>query len=287
MGKKQFPALFKSRKPPLGQHFLVSRRVREEFYHALCLQPGEWVLEIGAGTGLLTAGLLQRGARVVAVEKDSRLIPRLRQRLSPWSGQYQILRADILDLDWPQLLKKKKIEQVVGSLPYQITSPCLHLLMQHGKLIKTGTFIIQNEVASKFIYQPGRGNYWSLLTAPYWQVKLGKRKISPFAFAPPPRVFSRLIILQRRKNPSWPWEKWPQWQKFLRRAFHQPRKMLRHQFPLPWLEKSGISLQQRAQELTPRQWKALFRLFLASSASVAEKKLLRQTLENNLVKQEN
>jgi 16S rRNA (adenine1518-N6/adenine1519-N6)-dimethyltransferase len=87
---------FKPRKS-LGQHFLVDEAVLERILSAVELSHGDIVVEIGPGLGILTEGLAKRGAKVIAVELDSKLVALLKKRLAPFPD-VRIIRADILRL---------------------------------------------------------------------------------------------------------------------------------------------------------------------------------------------
>src|SRR5574344_182594 len=87
----------------LGQNFLVDKNILDAIVDAAELRPGGRVLEIGPGLGVLTEGLLARGADVTAVEKDSRLAGRLAESLGR-PAHLRVVTADALELDWDAFL---------------------------------------------------------------------------------------------------------------------------------------------------------------------------------------
>jgi 16S rRNA A1518/A1519 N6-dimethyltransferase RsmA/KsgA/DIM1 with predicted DNA glycosylase/AP lyase activity len=91
-----------------GQHFLRSSRLAAELVRDAGVEAGELVVEIGAGTGVLTRALAETGARVIALELDPMLAFDLRQRLSPLHG-VSVFEADALAWDWPTPLQSSRI----------------------------------------------------------------------------------------------------------------------------------------------------------------------------------
>src|SRR5574341_797741 len=113
----------------LGQNFLADAGWRARILRALHVQPGELWLEIGAGHGEMTAELARQGARVIAVELDSKLLPRL-QALAAATPGIAVVAGDILQLDFARLAPGERLK-IFGSLPYYISSPILHKLFAH------------------------------------------------------------------------------------------------------------------------------------------------------------
>ena len=101
----------------LGQHFLSESRSLARIAAATEAGPGDTVLEIGPGPGALTAALLDRGARVIAIEKDPDVLPALRRR----APSVELIEGDALDVDWTALSPTI----VAGNIPYNITSPLI------------------------------------------------------------------------------------------------------------------------------------------------------------------
>ena len=85
----------RSKRPPLGQHFLHDPRIRQQILRELSGRPQDAWLEIGAGHGEMTVGLAETGARVVAVERDQRLAAALRDALAQFPTA-QVIERDVL-----------------------------------------------------------------------------------------------------------------------------------------------------------------------------------------------
>ena len=174
----------------LGQHFLIRGSILERIAAAVCPTPSDLAIEIGPGRGALTEKLLQRAARVVAIEIDPYLVEHLRTKFAQ-EQRLEIVHGDVLSTD----LAQWGPAPLAGNLPYYITSPILE------QSIRTGTpravFLIQKEVAERLVAQPGSRAYGYLTaaTALYADVRL-LFEVKPAAFHPPPKVDSAVVCLE-------------------------------------------------------------------------------------------
>lgn len=147
---------------------------------------GDLVLDIGAGEGAITAPLVEAGARVIAVELHPARARRLRDA---YGDRITVVRQDAADLRLPT-----RPFAVVASVPYGVTSPLLRRLTQRGTRLTSAHLIVQTQAAAR----------WTSRTAPAaarWQRTLDASLgpvIPRWAFTPPPRVDSRVLILRRR-----------------------------------------------------------------------------------------
>src|SRR5580658_1061278 len=136
----------------LGQHFLIRGAILERIAAAACPHPTDLVIEIGPGRGALTETLLQRAARVIAIELDPFLVDHLRAKFAGQS-QLEIIHADVLATD----LTKWGAAPIAGNLPYYIASPIIeHVLRTHTP---RAVFLIQKEVAERLAASPGSRAY--------------------------------------------------------------------------------------------------------------------------------
>ncbi len=218
----------KSRRHALGQHFLRDPNILNKIAAAVHIVPGETVLEIGAGKGPLTAALTAAGARVVAVEKDPPLAAELAKQAI---AGLTIVEGDILDLDWPALMKKHGAPDgpfaVAGNLPYSISSPILFRVVDLKKAISRAVFLIQRETAERITSGPGSKDYAPLgiLLQIHFEAKILFR-LHPGSFIPPPKVESAVLLLTKRERPLVAIEDEAGFRKFLFAAFAQRRKTL-------------------------------------------------------------
>ena len=178
----------------LGQHFLEKPSILERIAEAAAPERLPLLVEIGPGKGALTAHLLNRVDKVVAIEVDSYLIGYLRQRFREpiGAGRLEIVESDVLKAD----LTAWGPAAIVGNLPYYITSPILERVFTSPGWTR-GVFLVQLEVANRVTASPGSRDYGylSLLTQYFSQPAIAL-KIPPEAFNPPPEVGSALVSLK-------------------------------------------------------------------------------------------
>lgn len=187
-------------RPPLGQHFLRDPKVVETILQASELQPTDLALEIGPGKGVLTDPLSQRVARLVAIELDRTLAPKLQARFVD-RPHVTIVHEDFLKVDLNAVIPAEAGIQpikVLGNLPYSITSPIFEKLLAWPGW-QTGVFLIQKEVAERIRSGPGSRTFGVLSLA----VQLFAEvewilAVKPGAFVPPPQVHSAVIRLRKK-----------------------------------------------------------------------------------------
>ncbi|MEZ4270866.1 MAG: 16S rRNA (adenine(1518)-N(6)/adenine(1519)-N(6))-dimethyltransferase RsmA [Myxococcota bacterium] len=179
-----------------GQNFLRDQNVLAQIAQASGAAPEVSVIELGAGLGALTYHLLRLGAAVVAVERDRDLVPLLRQALA-WSPALEIIEADAAGLHYAALAKVKgSALHVAGNLPYQLSSRLLVNLADAVPHIGHAVVMVQKEVATRLVAQPGGRDYGllSVLVQRAFNAKI-LRHVKASAFLPPPRVDSTVVVL--------------------------------------------------------------------------------------------
>ncbi len=118
----------------LGQNFLKNPQVLEKIVKAAEIKEGDGVLEIGPGTGVLTQALIKKGARVIAIEKDGRLVAFLKEK---FKGQkVAVVEGDVLKINLPLVLEKAGFGEykIVANIPYYITGQFLRLIFETKSL---------------------------------------------------------------------------------------------------------------------------------------------------------
>ena len=254
---------------PLGQHFLGDAAWRERIAQAVLSSgapnAGVWI-EIGAGHGEMTQVLARSAERVVAIELDAKLLQKLRADTAPLSN-VSIVSGDVLALDLPELAGAG-LFSVYGNLPYYITSPIVHRLLEHANRLQVAFLVMQMEVAERLVAPPGgrdRG-YLSVFTQFYSQPEILLR-IPPGAFRPPPKVNSALVRLrmpgeQARLTVA----DEAGFLAFLKACFAQKRKTLRNNLRallsesavVLAFEQAAVPTNARAEQLTLSQLAATF-----------------------------
>jgi 16S rRNA (adenine1518-N6/adenine1519-N6)-dimethyltransferase len=229
----------RGRKPKLGQNFLRDRSAAEKIVQALGEIANEVVVEIGAGPGILTELLAARAGKLFAIELDRVLAAQLSLKFSRYRN-VEVVEANILTLNFAGLLRQRtqplavvvpgqnvRRVQVIGNLPYYLTSDILlHLFAQH-ELIERIVIMVQKEVADRIAAVPGSRDYGLLSATAQLHAKVEKLfTLAPGAFAPAPKVHSSVLRLTIA----------PRWQElavergmfieFLKLSFSQKRKTL-------------------------------------------------------------
>jgi 16S rRNA (adenine1518-N6/adenine1519-N6)-dimethyltransferase len=182
-------------KPKLGQNFLISPTAPRAIVDALGNLDQATVLEIGPGKGVLTALLAARAKHLIAIELDRGMAASL-QRQSP-DKHVEIVCQDILTFDMTQLAAERGVRlQVIGNLPYYISSPILMHLFAHSGVIDRAVLMAQREVAERIAAAPGTRAYGLLsATTQMYATVENLFTLPPEAFAPPPEVYSTVIRL--------------------------------------------------------------------------------------------
>lgn len=249
----------------LSQNFLVDGNVVRKAVDCAEIESDELVLEIGPGPGALTQELLNRGARVVAVDKDERLAQAL-DRFQTQDQRLTIIAADILSLSLSELLADPKKAKVVANLPYSITTPILVRLLQVHDRLESITVLVQKEVAERMAAPAGTKAYGSLsVLVQFWSTVKYQFTVSPSCFFPKPKVASAVVRLTLSPPPL-PEEEHSSFFALTRHAFNHRRKMLRgslqHFFNKVDIEKAleacQLSLSTRPEELSVQHWVNLY-----------------------------
>lgn len=258
----------------LGQNFLVSDKVLQEFLRVCGLTQDDIVLEVGGGLGTLTVELARQVSKVITVELDLKLFEILQENLKSTDCTNVIaLKGDILkDGIWHTIVTllssfissdSRRGWKVISSLPYQITSPLLHQILFEERLPKLIVFIVQKEVAEKLAAQPPRASYLANLIRLFGPVEILKKSISPAAFWPRPKVESSIVRIRFGENP--PDLDLKEFSQFLHQGFSHPRKMLNKVFLPDKLITAGIDPQQRAGNLPTDDWQRLYTILKKGS----------------------
>ena len=248
----------------LGQNFLHDQNQLRRIVDAAELTPADQVLEIGPGLGPLTEFLLVRAGRVLAIEKDGRLMEVLRQRFAG-NPALTLVHDDALDYvrrerpDWSDW-------KLVANLPYSVASPILVELAQAAGRPRGMVVTLQLEVARRLAARAGDDDYGvlSLLVQLRYEPQ-DWFKIPADCFFPSPDVDSGCVVLKRRAVPLLEAEQHSTFDRLVKLGFSQRRKMmfklLKQEWPVDRLEKAfqelGLSPQIRAEKVSVEQFARL------------------------------
>ena len=182
----------------LGQHFLTDPRILARIADALGIAPSDTVIEIGPGRGALTDQLVARAARVLAIEVDRDLAPRLRMRYAD-DARVTIVEADVLQVELGALASGPYL--LAGNVPYNITTPILFHALRRPRP-ERAVYLVQREVAERIVAAPGSEPYGALSA----NIQALARAellfgVAAGAFQPPPNVESAVLRITPRADP--------------------------------------------------------------------------------------
>jgi 16S rRNA (adenine1518-N6/adenine1519-N6)-dimethyltransferase len=181
-------------KKRFSQSFLINPILIDWHLKFADLNPNDYVLEIGAGLGILTLSLVQKVKKVIAIEIDKKLIEVLKNRLAPYKN-IEIIQSDVLELN-DSLFKDKK---VISNPPYSISSPLLFKLFKTN--YKMAIITLQKEFAERLIAKPNSKAYGRISVNSYLHADIELLKIVPNTFFyPTPKVDSALVKILPKSN---------------------------------------------------------------------------------------
>jgi 16S rRNA (adenine1518-N6/adenine1519-N6)-dimethyltransferase len=242
-----------TKKPKLGQNFLSDPSARQHIVEALGDISASTVLEIGPGRGALTDLLASRAQRLIAVELDRTLAPRLSE-LWKNTSHVRVLQADILELDLATVADKPEEKLVVvGNLPYYITSDILLHLFSHAASIHRAVVMVQDEVADRLAARCGVSDYGVLSATAQMHARVEKLFVlPPEAFSPPPKVHSAVVRMEMHPRFEELRVERTAFLRFLQLCFRQKRKTLANNIKSAGLvEPEQVAAAIEAAGLTP------------------------------------
>lgn len=206
----------------LGQNFLEDTSIAEKIVEALDIKPGDKILEIGPGPGVLTSILLKYDIHLSAVEIDKRaynfLCKKYQNEIS--EGKLELINQDFL---------KYEIEnhdlKVIGNIPYYISNEIMFKLLENSTKITRAVITVQKEVAERFAAKAGKKQYGiTSIAIQYYGEAQKLFDIPAEAFFPPPKVISSVVKIDFH-NKKYEVE-FSELQKLTKLAFNQRRKKL-------------------------------------------------------------
>jgi 16S rRNA (adenine1518-N6/adenine1519-N6)-dimethyltransferase len=247
-----------SARKSLGQNFLLDFNLTRRIARAAGPLEGATVVEVGPGPGGLTRALLLEGAaRVIAIERDERCLPALRDIAALYPGRIEIVAADAREVDYGALHLRAPA-RIVANLPYSVATPLLVGWLKtepwppwFDRLV----LMFQREVALRIVAKSGTSDYGRLAVLSQWRTSPRILLTLPAAaFTPRPKVDSSLVELVPREVPQ-PSCNVAALERVTAAAFGQRRKMLRSSLRQitpdaeAVLQELGIDPKRRAEEL--------------------------------------
>jgi len=261
-----------------GQNFMIDRNIVRLVADAGEIAVGDLVIEVGPGTGTLTEELLDRGARVLAVEIDRDLAAMLRERLSNRTD-FQLIEGDALankhtiNAEIAGAIRSARaagtVVRLVANLPYNIASPLVIELLLAG--VSLLAFTVQKEVAQRLRAGAGDEAYGPLSVMAQMLAEVEMLRTLPRqVFWPPPTIDSALVRLRRVDRLG---DSAAEFGRFVHALFSYRRKTLRKAIGEAGfnaeevLERSGFDGKRRAEEFAPADFMTLFRAAQARVSS--------------------
>jgi 16S rRNA (adenine1518-N6/adenine1519-N6)-dimethyltransferase len=235
-----------------GQHFLHERGILERIVNAVAPSKEDFIVEIGPGEGALTAPLLEKVAKLEAIELDRDLASNLAAAFPPW--KLTVHCADALEFDFARFPPAMRL---VGNLPYNISTPLLFHLASYAARVRDMHFMLQREVVERMVALPSTAQYGRLSVA--LQVRFRMKRlfnVAAGAFRPPPKVESALVRMLPLGGAERADMDEDLFADILRRAFSARRKTLRNALGLLPQDWAALDIDPglRPEALSPAQY---------------------------------
>ena len=252
-------------KQSLGQNFLHDPNMVEKIVRTLDAPPDTHVVEIGAGTGALTAALAERYDRLTALEIDERAVAVLRDQLP----NVEVRQVDVRTTDWAALADGERLA-IISNTPYYLTSEILFALLENRQHISEAVLTMQKEVAKRIVASTRTKAYGILsVMTQLFASPVYAFTVSRHVFTPQPDVTSAVLHVRFGPEHEPSDLELDDVRPYVRAAFNKRRKMLRNSLR-KWSKDRGIELPndwgtKRAEALAPDDFAELARFFQSVS----------------------
>lgn len=235
----------------LGQNFLIDGNLRNLILDTAEIQPEDTVVEVGPGLGVITEGLLERAAKLIAIEKDDRLAAHLQDYFAD-HPKLTLHHTDATTVDYGSL----QFDRFVSNLPYSVGSRILFELFHEDILPERIVVTVQREVADRLISAPNCKEYGLLSIVAQMQYEVERvRILKPSCFFPPPQIDSALVLFKKRAAPRVDVKDWNAWRSLVKRCFSKRRKTLRKILRDAKQETDlDLDLNRRPETLSVTEW---------------------------------
>ena len=254
-------------KHSFGQNFIVDPGTRDRIAEASGIEPGDEVLEVGAGAGGLTVALARRSRRLIAVELDRRLIPVLHEVLEGLEN-VEVVEKDILKFDQSEAFPRGG-HVVAGNIPYNLTGALIRKLLDDPPRPRLLSLVVQKEVAERWTASSG-ASLSTVAVQVFAEVRIAFT-IPATAFTPAPKVDSALVLLNVRDRPAVHVDDLHAFFRFVEAVFQGRRKQLGGTSGRingigstaagARLRDKGIDPQRRPQTLSLAEWETIYQEF--------------------------
>lgn len=254
------------KKKSLGQNFLKNKGVVAKILDAGEICGKDIILEIGPGEGFMTEELLKVAKKVIAIEKDDRLIPILQQKFSSeiYSGKFLLIHDDVLSYEISDFKLQANSYKLIANIPYYITGEILRKFLESEIQPYLMVLMLQKEVAERIVSRDGKESILSMSVKAYGNPKFVDT-VKAGSFSPAPSVDSAILKVENISKTFF--EKFSEEKFFeiMKLGFGQKRKMLLGNLKKKFTEeklksaflKAKIDEKARAETITLKQWKIL------------------------------
>lgn len=246
-------------KKSLGQNFLNSDGALSAIILAGKVKKGDVVLEIGPGKGSLTKELLKTGAKVVAVEKDDRLIPILEELFAREikSGKFTLIHKDILEVNLEEYSLKVGGYKLIANIPYYITGEITRKFLSGNFQPSLIVILVQKEVAERIVVKDGKESILSISIKAYGEPKY-IQTVKAGSFFPPPKVDSAILLIDNISKNNFKKVNEQKFFEIMKAGFAHKRKTISSNLKTfvtkEKLAELGINEKERAERLSMKQW---------------------------------
>lgn len=253
-----------SPKKSLGQNFLHDPNALEKIVATAEIMPEDVVVEIGPGTGTLTAVLAQQARHVFSIEIDERMRPILEDELALYDNVYLVF-DDFLRVNVPDLVEDMDYV-VVANVPYYISSAILRRVLEGKPQPRCVVVTVQYELAERIAAQPGDMSLLAVSVQFYGKPTIVS-KLNPATFWPRPEIDSAVLKIETYNTPPVDIPDEKTFFRVVKAGFSQKRKQLKNALggglgikaraAGDLLEAAGIDMTRRAETLTLEEWAAI------------------------------
>jgi 16S rRNA (adenine1518-N6/adenine1519-N6)-dimethyltransferase len=253
----------------LGQNFLIDKKVLKKIVEAAEISEKDVVLEVGSGIGNLTIELAKSAKKVIAVEKDKRMVEILKENLKNFKN-VEIIEGDIREIIWAIVKNISRGYKIVANIPYYLTSHLIRNFLELKNKPKLIVLMVQKEVAQRICAKPPKMNLLAVSVQFYAKPKIVSY-VSKNCFLPRPKVDSAIIKIKPMTDVDRGLINADLFFKIVKAGFSHPRKQLINNFSKNfefdkmkienWLLKNKICPKKRAQEISLKEWTKLVKNF--------------------------
>jgi 16S rRNA (adenine1518-N6/adenine1519-N6)-dimethyltransferase len=250
-----------------GQNFLIDRSVLKKILDAAAIEPSDEILEVGAGTGVLTRELAQHAGRVVAVEIERDMLKLLEETTGSYNN-VELVARNLLQLD-PVAVFAQRPYKLVANLPYYITAPTFRHFLESGNPPYLFVVMVQLEVAQRIVAAPGDLSLLAVSIQFYGQPRIVAR-VPANAFYPAPKVDSAILQVDIRPQMLLTQQERDSFFRVVQAGFSERRKQLHNSLThglhykngliRSWLVDADIDASRRAETVSVEEWLRLWKV---------------------------